>query len=171
MFIAVHLLAGVSLVGCGGSNTSIASESRLTTTSPRQEGNLSFTLSTPQNVYKRGEDIPFTLTVRNTGDRPVSVYFRNFHDAEPGLYDAKGKGGSYQLHSGMVVERVVTYAPGESKQYPLDYQQSISEPKYRLPKGRYQLAGWLVGSLSGYDHYGFDPTPLASGRLSIEITD
>ena len=147
-------------IGCGGSGTT--SETRAVSTSPRLVGELSFVLSSPRSVYKRGENILYTLSVRNTGRTDVTVsYIRRL--AAFGIYNPSGT-LEYELPvSADATVRTETFAPGETRNFSQIRSQDPVDAG-SLPAGQYKLAAWLNGNTA-------TPTNLAPELLPIRISE
>lgn len=138
---------------------------------PREEQGLSFTLSSPRSSYRRGEEIPLTLTVTNTSDRTITTYFNNPKQAAVGYYNENREFIDLNGYVGLHVEETVIYEPGQSRQYPLTLPKGHEyDREWWRPAGRYQFVSWLTGST---DRYWFTPTisQLHTEVLGIEVTE
>jgi hypothetical protein len=128
---AAGLLAGSSLVGCGGGGGS-STLVGINPSNPRQEtrvnyGTLVLTLRTRQTFYAVGEPVPFVFTITNTGPETVT-YQRLGPLVPPGsevdVVIARVFSGTEQIWMRTEVTEsnfpnpvYVSFAPGQTREY------------------------------------------------------
>jgi hypothetical protein len=134
------------LAGCGGGDGTGPAPAAVTST--RQYQSLQFTLTT-RTAFRRGETVPMTFTVKNVGSQTVTAFLG------PPEADAQVSQGGRQIwrwSDGKAFPAVVynlSFAPGESKTYQLDWDQKDSQGD-AVPSGTYALKPWFnTGRING----------------------
>lgn len=134
------------LTGCGGGDS--REPTPTTVTSTRQYQSLQFTLAT-RTAFRRGETVPLTFTVKNVGAQTVTTLLG------PPEADAQVNQGERRIwrwsddKAFPAVVYDLSLAPGESKTYPLDWDQKDGQGN-AVPSGIYALKAWFnTGRIDG----------------------
>ncbi len=156
-------------LGCGGGGTSARLMHGPAVSAPRAFGGLVYTVSLPKDNYSRGEAVPVTFSVLNTGVSPVILDFppcRDFgvqvnHDGQPvWAGPSRGCGGD---------DHLVGIDPGATKSYTITWSQTDSQGK-PVQAGSYSLFGWLTTSLGSDPFQGTDQTSKDRSSNPVFIT-
>ncbi len=123
----------------GGSNSSAR-----TLTSTRSYQSLEFTL-TAKSAYARGEAVPFTFTVTNTGTATVAATI-----ASGGPFSAVVLQGDTLVFSfgnagGQAIYKY-EFVPGETRSKTFTWDQKDSERK-QVPPGKYKLRAFVYSGI------------------------
>ena len=135
----------LALSGCGGGT---GTDSPTEVTSTRRHGPLEFTLTT-RRAARRGETVPITFSVTNTGGQtvnatvgPPEAISRVTRAGEEVWNWARNKGFPTVVYD-------LSLAPRASKTYSLDWDQRDNEGR-PVPAGVYRVHAWFTaGRLDG----------------------
>jgi hypothetical protein len=170
---AAAIVAGVALVGCGGSSTTEDANPNSTQTTRGQYGALEFTLFTTQTYFPITDDVPFVFTVRNTGNAPIT-----FGDLAPAYRSEIRQGNTlvWDSSSGLNFGTggpVRSLAPGETRRYEFRWNLknnvipvAAGQPMVEAMPGTYRVTTYSGMALEGVT----DPkTQLAAPPIDIIV--
>lgn len=121
------------LAGCGGGGSSMGSS--------RTFGTLEFVLTIPKTTFAPGETVPMTFTVRNSGSRAVITKHIGCEPAFLVYHDGQALKGTPFCGIDEFFE--VTFSPGETKTYHLNWDQRSGDQELQSPAGQYSITAWL----------------------------
>jgi hypothetical protein len=118
--------------GCGGGDTTAGSASR--------QFGFEFALTTPKAAFSRGEQVPFTFTVKNTTNISiVTTYPTSSIFMMQATLDGQVKWFDPQ---GGFEPKPLTYVPGETKTFNVTWPQTDING-VAVPVGVYTVAAWV----------------------------
>jgi hypothetical protein len=98
------------------------------------------TLTTPKTSYARGEAIPLTFTVKNTGTTAVSTTY--FTSATLTIQAMLGNQIIWYIPQGGFEPKPLTYAPGETKTLDTVWMEEDLNNR-PAPSGAYIISAWI----------------------------
>lgn len=122
---------------------------------------LALSLNLPKTTFSQGEDIPFSLVVTNTGDKPKTLEFSTGQHSDF-IVRRASDGEVWQLARGIMFTQVLnskTLAPGEKWEISYTWKQ-LDDSRTQVPPGDYEVTGILT---TGAEH----PT---AGPVGFKIT-
>ena len=139
--LGLAALALFALPGCGGGDSNVVAPPVLASTA-RTASNLELTVSLPKSTFARGEDVSFTMTVKNVSTRTLPVQY-----SDPSALPLIKQGSNiiWALSGGASSVREARLAPGQVLRFSSIWRQTQNPVpgETLVPAGGYTLQGWF----------------------------